>query len=273
MSQAEDLKAIHDMFVRTTPKNSASAAIKNSWMTWYSKLTNYDKSSSPATYTEAKKRRDAFFKADVAPAVKPTAPKPTAANTPIVASGPRPTLRSGIHKTNPAYKPYIVEVQSVVGVTPDGLFGPGTQAAVIKYQKANGLSADGVVGPATWAKIQLNSNRALSTPASVTDAAHAAAAHVAAVTQQAVQAAAVKPNKPVQAATQAAAQAQVSAAQHAAQAATTPKPSAPSLPESATQAIQSIQASAKALPVWVRAMAAVGGVFGGLIAFKAVFRK
>lgn len=41
-------------------------------------------------------------------------------------------------------------IQSVVGVTTDGLFGTNTKKAVITYQKKNGLTADGVVGLNTW---------------------------------------------------------------------------------------------------------------------------
>lgn len=40
--------------------------------------------------------------------------------------------------------------QSIVGVTPDGSFGPATKAATMAWQSAHKLVPDGVVGPATW---------------------------------------------------------------------------------------------------------------------------
>ena len=46
---------------------------------------------------------------------------------------------------------FVKQVQSVVGVSVDGAFGPLTEAAVKSWQSANGLTADGVIGPATWA--------------------------------------------------------------------------------------------------------------------------
>lgn len=36
----------------------------------------------------------------------------------------------------------------------DGIFGPGCQAAVIAFQKSKGLTPDGIVGPATMAALQ-----------------------------------------------------------------------------------------------------------------------
>jgi len=41
--------------------------------------------------------------------------------------------------------------QTIIGVTPDGGFGPQTEAATKAWQSAHGLNPDGVVGPKTWA--------------------------------------------------------------------------------------------------------------------------
>jgi peptidoglycan hydrolase-like protein with peptidoglycan-binding domain len=42
-----------------------------------------------------------------------------------------------------------------VGVPADGVFGPGTEAAVKRWQSRHGLVADGVVGPQTRAAMGL----------------------------------------------------------------------------------------------------------------------
>jgi putative chitinase len=47
----------------------------------------------------------------------------------------------------------VKKMQAKLGLTADGDFGPGTEAAVKKWQAANGLSADGIVGPKTLAAL------------------------------------------------------------------------------------------------------------------------
>ena len=44
-------------------------------------------------------------------------------------------------------------VQAKLGLTADGIFGPGTKRAVRAYQTKSGLTPDGVVGPATLKKL------------------------------------------------------------------------------------------------------------------------
>ena len=43
----------------------------------------------------------------------------------------------------------VKELQRLLGINPDGDFGPNTEAAVRRFQEANGLGADGIAGPVT----------------------------------------------------------------------------------------------------------------------------
>ena len=85
------------------------------------------------------------FRASVAAILNGTAPAP-ALIPPAEPPGTqrRPTLRRGM--TGPLTR----LVQMKVGVTADGNFGPGTEAAVRQFQRAHNLVPDGIVGPATW---------------------------------------------------------------------------------------------------------------------------
>jgi len=47
----------------------------------------------------------------------------------------------------------VKQLQTLLGTTADGSFGPGTEAKVKAWQAANGLTADGIVGDGTWAKM------------------------------------------------------------------------------------------------------------------------
>ncbi|MBB5057371.1 peptidoglycan hydrolase-like protein with peptidoglycan-binding domain [Granulicella aggregans] len=74
------------------------------------------------------------------------APSPIPASEPPKADGsvPRPTLR------RPATGDLVKVLQTKLKLTPDGIFGPGTEAAVRALQRTAGLTPDGIVGPKTW---------------------------------------------------------------------------------------------------------------------------
>lgn len=48
----------------------------------------------------------------------------------------------------------VKELQMYLGITADGEFGSGTEAAVKDFQRENGLAVDGIVGPNTWNAIK-----------------------------------------------------------------------------------------------------------------------
>ena len=47
----------------------------------------------------------------------------------------------------------VKKLQTKLGLTADGSFGPNTEKVVKEWQSANGLTADGIVGAGTWSKM------------------------------------------------------------------------------------------------------------------------
>jgi peptidoglycan hydrolase-like protein with peptidoglycan-binding domain len=78
-----------------------------------------------------------------APAPVPAPPAPPS-NKPKLGK----SLRRGSTGTNVAY------LQRVLGIRPDGQFGPITDRKVREFQQAQGLLVDGIVGPITWSKLK-----------------------------------------------------------------------------------------------------------------------
>jgi peptidoglycan hydrolase-like protein with peptidoglycan-binding domain len=58
----------------------------------------------------------------------------------------------------------VAQLQSALHLTPDGDFGPETEAAVRRLQARHGLTVDGVVGPATWSAIGVSDGQTLNPP-------------------------------------------------------------------------------------------------------------
>jgi peptidoglycan hydrolase-like protein with peptidoglycan-binding domain len=64
----------------------------------------------------------------------------------------------------------VERLQKALKISPDGEFGPETEAAVKRLQARHGLTPDGVVGPETWSVLGISSEATLTPSASVKDA-------------------------------------------------------------------------------------------------------
>lgn len=78
----------------------------------------------------------------------PAAPKPAALKTTSTAA-PKTTTTVKLGSKGDTVK----ALQAALGLSPDGDFGPATQASLKEWQAKNGLVADGVAGPKTLAAL------------------------------------------------------------------------------------------------------------------------
>ncbi|HEX8212923.1 MAG TPA: peptidoglycan-binding protein [Longimicrobium sp.] len=97
------------------------------------------------------------FRAAVAKAMTAEPPPLIPAQEPH--PGGRPTLRRGM--THPLVK----VVQQRLGVSPAGVFGPQTEAAVRRFQREQKMVPDGIVGPQSWAALDALGAPPAPTPA------------------------------------------------------------------------------------------------------------
>ncbi|HEY4094217.1 MAG TPA: peptidoglycan-binding protein [Baekduia sp.] len=92
-------------------------------------------------------------------------------------------------------------VQSALGLTADGVFGPQTRAAVVAYQRSHALTVDGIVGPQTLSALGVSGATTTSTTSDTTstpatDSAAATTTSTASGVQAAVAAAMSKVGSP-----------------------------------------------------------------------------
>ena len=50
----------------------------------------------------------------------------------------------------------VKRLQAALGITDDGIFGPGTESALLTWQEEHGLAVDGVAGPDTFTAMGLH---------------------------------------------------------------------------------------------------------------------
>jgi resuscitation-promoting factor RpfB len=66
---------------------------------------------------------------------------------------------SAVHAAGSSVK----ALQSALGLTPDGIYGPQTRRAVRRFQRAHGLVVDGIAGPATLGALGITARSATRT--------------------------------------------------------------------------------------------------------------
>jgi peptidoglycan hydrolase-like protein with peptidoglycan-binding domain len=154
----ESLEALIDVIVfhasqspragRGFAKNQPSVAQSEFFIAWHSQ---YKSTACPGPFImsqldyiveECNKRASG-----IAPAAQSVAP-----STPALTSSPAKPVLSGSLRIGSTGE-VVRYIQSVLGITVDGQFGPITDRAVRAFQSANGLQVDGIVGPITYGRL------------------------------------------------------------------------------------------------------------------------
>lgn len=52
----------------------------------------------------------------------------------------------------------VIQLQKLLGINADGIFGPITEECVKQFQRTHNLDVDGIVGPKTWAALGIKEN-------------------------------------------------------------------------------------------------------------------
>jgi len=94
-----------------------------------------------------------------------------AATLTFAAGGALAQSHSGSSSAVHAAGSTVSALQSVLGITPDGVYGPNTRRAVRAYQRNHGLAVDGIAGPMTLASLGLAGSAAAPAPAASRTAA------------------------------------------------------------------------------------------------------
>ena len=77
----------------------------------------------------------------------------------------------------------VAALQSALGITADGIYGPQTRRAVRNYQRNQGLAVDGIAGPVTLARLGLSGSRRAEAAGSVRGQRRAPSATLAKIAQ------------------------------------------------------------------------------------------
>lgn len=103
----------------------------------------------PATWAKLLPNPSTEFTPPAVPATPPAAsdpPSETEDNAPVAL----PILREGMVGPAVARVQENLQMRGFYEGAIDGIFGPGTEAAVMNFQSSAQLAEDGIVGPATW---------------------------------------------------------------------------------------------------------------------------